>query len=122
VIALPFDSGHVLALRVFPENDFGPCRTVWHRDPSSRWSIHADGPRPDTACPRYDGAACDFTGHSQIRPAWTGPGCPARELDSAALDWTLTATSTRLLSVLNMIWPGQGLVPAEPANVPAVDW
>ena len=36
MIALPFDSGHVLALRVFPENDFGPCRTVWHRDPSGR--------------------------------------------------------------------------------------
>jgi hypothetical protein len=43
-------------------------------------------------------------------------------MDSAALDWTLTATSTRLLGVLNMIWPGQGLVPEEPANVPAVDW
>ena len=24
VFALPFDSGHVLALRVFPENDFSP--------------------------------------------------------------------------------------------------
>ena len=29
--ALPFDSGHVLALRVFPENDFAPYRTIWHR-------------------------------------------------------------------------------------------
>ncbi len=26
VFGLPFDSGHVLALRVFPENDFGPYR------------------------------------------------------------------------------------------------
>lgn len=28
VSGLPFDSGHVLALRVFPENDFSPYRTV----------------------------------------------------------------------------------------------
>ena len=26
VFGLPFDSGHVLALRVFPENDFSPYR------------------------------------------------------------------------------------------------
>ena len=55
--ALPFDSGHVLALRVFPENDFGPYRTLWHHDPAGRWSIHVDGPRLDTACPRYYRAA-----------------------------------------------------------------
>ena len=29
---LPSGSGHVLALRVFPENDFSPYRTIWHRD------------------------------------------------------------------------------------------
>ncbi|SRR5712692_310799 len=45
VFGLPFDSGHVLALHVFPENDFSPYRTVWHRDPGGRWSIHVDGPR-----------------------------------------------------------------------------
>ena len=32
VFGLPFDSGHVLALRVFPESCFGPYHTVWHRD------------------------------------------------------------------------------------------
>jgi hypothetical protein len=57
IFGLPFDSGHVLALRVFPENDFGPYRTVWHRDPGGRWSIYVDGPRLDAACPRYYGAA-----------------------------------------------------------------
>ena len=51
VFGLSLDSGHVLALRVFPENDFSPYRTVWHRDPSGRWSIYVDGPRLDTACP-----------------------------------------------------------------------
>jgi hypothetical protein len=49
VFGLPFDSGHVLALRVFPDNDFAPDRTLWHRDPAGRWSIHVDGPRIETA-------------------------------------------------------------------------
>ena len=73
VFGLPFDAGHVLALRVFPENDFGPYRTVWHRDPGGRWSIYVDGPRLDTACPRYYGPACDFTGYAQIGLTWDGP-------------------------------------------------
>jgi hypothetical protein len=47
VFGLPFDSGHVLALRVFPENDFAPYRTLWHRDPAGSWSIYVDGPRLD---------------------------------------------------------------------------
>ena len=42
VFGLPFDSGHYLALRVFPQNDFAPYITVWHRDPQGRWSIFAE--------------------------------------------------------------------------------
>ncbi len=94
---------HVLALRVFPDNDFGPYRTVWHRDPSGRWSIHLDGPRLDTACPRYYGAACGFTGHTQIGLTWAAPATLHVSMNSPALEWTLTATSTRLPGVLNMI-------------------
>ncbi len=30
VARLPIDTGHVLAPRVFPQNDFAPCTTVWH--------------------------------------------------------------------------------------------
>jgi hypothetical protein len=33
VFGAPFSSGHVLALRVFPQNDFAPYRTLWHRTP-----------------------------------------------------------------------------------------
>lgn len=103
VFGLPFDSGHVLALRVFPENDFAPYRTLWHRDPNGSWSIHVDGPRLDTACPRYFGTACDYTGFAHIEVTWTGPASLRVSMDSPLLDWTLTATSTRLLSVLNTI-------------------
>ena len=53
VIGLPFDSGHVLVLRVFPQSSFGPYRTLWHRDPGGRWSIYADAQDVACACPRY---------------------------------------------------------------------
>jgi hypothetical protein len=103
VFGLPFDSGHVLALRVFPENDFGPYRTLWHRDPDGNWSIDVDGARLDTACPRYYGPACDRTGHAHIQVTWTGPASLRVTMDSPSLDWTLTATSTRLLDLLNSV-------------------
>lgn len=103
VFALPFDSGHVLALRIFPESDFSPYRTVWHRDPRGRWSIHVNGPRLDTACPRYYGPACDYTGHAQIRLTWTGPATLHVSMDPPALEWTLTATSTHMLGMINTL-------------------
>jgi hypothetical protein len=103
VFGLPFDSGHVLALRVFPQNDFSPYLALWHRDPSDRWSIHVDGPQLDTACPRYFGAACHFTGYARIGLTWAGPATLRVTMDSPALEWTLTATSTRILALLNMI-------------------
>lgn len=103
VFGLPFDSGHVLALRVFPENDFAPYRTLWHRDPQGRWAIYVDGPRLDTACPRYYGAACDHAGHARIGLAWTGPATLRVSMDQPALDWTLAASSNRVLDALNTV-------------------
>ena len=63
LLAFPFDSGHVLALRVSPQNDFAPFTSIWHRTPVGVWSIYVDGPRLDTACPRYWSAATD---HDQL--------------------------------------------------------
>jgi hypothetical protein len=105
VFGLPFDSGHVLALRVFPENDFSPYRTLWHRDPQDRWSIYVDGRTADTACPRYYGAACNHVGHAQIQLTWTGPVSLRVTMDQPALEWTLTARQTPLLRAMNAISP-----------------
>jgi hypothetical protein len=77
IFALPFDSGHVLALHVHPENDFGPYRSPWHRDPAGRWSIYVDGARLDTACPRYFAAACERTDFAHIELTWTGRTMPS---------------------------------------------
>lgn len=101
VMGLPFDSGHYLALRVFPENDFSPYKTVWHRDPQGAWSIFVDGPRFDTACPRYYGAACTRIGHATIDLTWTGPMSLHITVDSTRLDWTLDATEPTGLLLLN---------------------
>lgn len=105
VFGLPFDSGHVLALRVFPENDFAPYKTVWHLDPHGQWAIYVDGPRLDTACPRYYGPACARVGHARIDVTWTGPGSLHVEMDAPSLDWTLTATEPLMLRVLNAASP-----------------
>ena len=62
-----------------------------------------DGPRLDTACPRYFGPACRSTGYARIDVNWTGPAALRVTMDGPALDWTVTVTSTRLLGFLNMI-------------------
>ena len=103
IFALPFDSGHVLALRVFPDSSFAPYTAVWHRDPDGDWSIYVDGTSLDTACPRYFGPACRFTGHARIEITWTGPATVRVRMDSPALEWTSTVSSTRLLGLLNTV-------------------
>jgi hypothetical protein len=105
VFGLPFDSGHVLALRVFPENDFSPYRTLWHRDPDGEWSIYVNGARLETACPRYYGPACTHTAFARIDLEWTGPASLRVTMTEPRLEWTLVATETRVLRALNAISP-----------------
>ena len=103
VFGLPFDSGHVLALRVFPDNDFSPYRTLWHRDPDGQWSIYVDGARLETACPRYYGPACAHTGFARIDVRWTGPASLHVTMDAPRLEWALEAYETPLLHAINAV-------------------
>jgi hypothetical protein len=105
VFGLPFDSGDVLALRVFPDNDFSPYRTLWHRDADGQWSIYVDGARLDTACPRYYGPACAYTGFSRIDLEWTGPASLRITMEKPSLVWTLVAYETPILHALNAVSP-----------------
>lgn len=81
VMMLPFSSGHLLGLRVFPQTDFGPYASVWHRDPAGAWSIYNDGrslggngPR-SCACGSGSPGDCSAWGssasHSSARPGAT---------------------------------------------------
>ena len=59
VMAQPFASGHVLALRRFVATSVGPAYTaVWHRDPDGRWTFRITG-EPLQCCNRYFGSAVD---------------------------------------------------------------
>ena len=101
VFGLPFDSGHVLALRVFPQGSFGPYRTLWHRDPDGRWSIYADAQTVEHACPRYYGPACDHVAAARIDLTWTGPRTLRVTMDEPSLDWTVTVTRSPVMGLLN---------------------
>jgi hypothetical protein len=101
VFGLPFDSGHVLALRVFPQSSVGPYRTLWHRDPEGRWSIYADAQDVEHACPRYYGPACEYVGAARIDLDWTGPRTLHVTMDEPALDWTVTAVRSPVMGLLN---------------------
>jgi hypothetical protein len=112
IFALPCESGDVLALRVFPQNDFSPYVSVWHRDPAGRWAIYVDGARLDTACPRYFSPACDYTGLTTISVAWTGRNSLHIQMSEPSLDWTLTMRSTPVLTLFNAV----------SARLPAASW
>ena len=80
VMALPFSSGHVLGLRVWPENDFAPYVSVWHRTPEGDWSMFSDGPPLEAMCQRYWGPAVREAQLARIH--LPGPG-----LTSCASRW-----------------------------------
>jgi hypothetical protein len=105
VFGLPFDSGHVLALRVFPENDFAPYVTVWHRTPDGVWSIFVDGPRLDTACPRYYGAATRHIQFSKITLRWTDGMGLFIMVDTPSLEWHVSMATPPLFKLMNAISP-----------------
>jgi hypothetical protein len=108
VFGLPFDSGHVLALRVFPENDFGPYVTLWHRTPDGAWTIFVDGARPETACPRYYGPATREVRRAKITLAWTGASALRVTMDDPKLEWSLSMSAPwhfRLMNAMGALLP-----------------
>jgi len=117
VFAMPFDSGHVLALRVFPEGSFGPYRSVWHRDPAGRWSIFYDATRAEIACPRYFGPACTTVAPAGISVTWTGPRTLHVEVEEPSLTWTMTARRSGMLGLLN---PLMAAMPLASWRVPSL--
>lgn len=103
VMGMPLSSGGVLALRVFPESDFAPYTSVWLRDPEGEWSIFVDGPRLDTACPRYFGPAVHRAQHAQITLTWTGPADLRVQMDRPELLWEFSVEATLVLRLLNAL-------------------
>lgn len=107
VLGLPFDSGHYLALRVFPRTTIGAgYRTVWHREPDGRWTFYATEP-PERSCPRYFGAALSATERTAVDVDWSGP-TSLRVNIPGVLDWSVELgrpALARALSRIGMLLP-----------------
>lgn len=102
-MVLPFSSGHMLALRVFPESDISPYKSVWHCTPEGEWSIYNDGPSLNTTCPRWWGPALKHAGLTGIELSWIGPNDLRVKMESPQLEWTMSMTAPPLLQALNKI-------------------
>ena len=102
VIGLPFQSGHVLALRRYFLSSLGPAYTsIWHRDPMDRWTFYSTV-APDCSCARYFGAQIDRNVVTPIDLEWTTPWTLQARI-GIELMWLITLHSspmTRLLSML----------------------
>jgi hypothetical protein len=97
VIALPFASGHMLALRCFPG-----YTSVWHCDPCGRWTFYQDAP---------GGGSSDFDRIvlAPIEVEWTSPRSLSVRIDGArGLQWDLNLAATavtRLVHALSALLP-----------------
>ncbi len=108
VMAAPFSSGDLLAMRRFPASSLGGgYTTVWHRATSGEWTIWSDRPPLET-CPRYFGSALARAIETPIQVTWSGPRSLAIEVPAADLRWTLELEATgtaRLLTALGKALP-----------------
>ena len=103
VMALPLSSGHVLGLRVWPENDFAPFVSVWHRTPAGDWSMFSDGPLLEATCPRYWGPVLRKAQLARIYLSWTRPNELRVEMENPLLVWTMSMAAPPLLRVMNAV-------------------
>src|SRR5215813_15518755 len=104
VIGLPFESGHILALRRFPGSSIGPGYTsVWLRDPAGRWTFYQDAP-PELACSRYFGNEIDETEQRPIDIEWNGPRSFTVRIDGGrSLEWQVTMRPTLMTRLMNSL-------------------
>lgn len=103
VMGLPFDSGHVLALRRWTASSGGEGFTsIWHRAPTGQWTFYesVDGA---VGCGRYFGADVGRTEVVPIDIAWEGPNRLRVRTADAAVDWTVEVESTRVTRLMSLI-------------------
>lgn len=94
IMGLPFDSGHVLALRRFTASSVGPGYTsVWHRTPTGRWTFYTDVD-PAVSCPRYFSLEVAEAIKTEIVIEWTGAHQLVVTVPTAPLEWTIDLEAT----------------------------
>ncbi len=107
IMAQPFRSGHVLALRRFPHTSIGAGYTsVWHCDPDGRWTMWSDVASLNS-CPRYFGPALAAAEEAAIDIGWPGPWNIHVRINGI-LDWHTAigpTPATRLMTTLGSHLP-----------------
>ncbi|NIR46283.1 MAG: hypothetical protein GWN99_17750 [Gemmatimonadetes bacterium] len=102
VMGLPFDSGHILALRHFPASSIGPgYSSVWHRTPRGAWTFYSDV-APRQACARFFGRGIERIDVTPIDIDWTGPTELIVTVPAAPLEWSIRLAATPATRALNM--------------------
>ena len=107
IMAQPFRSGHVLAVRRFPYTTLGAAYTsVWHCDPAGRWTTWNTAP-PLQSCPRYLGPAIAAAHQCAIDIEWPDRWTLHVRIDGV-LDWqtSIVATpATRTMTAICRLLP-----------------
>ena len=101
VMMLPFSSGDLLGLRVWPESDFAPYVSVWYRSSDGEWSMFSDGHSLETTCPRYWQSVIQRAELINIDITWTDANELRVEMDEPQLVWTMSMTAPPLLRGIN---------------------
>lgn len=98
-MALPFRSGHVLALRRFPHSGIGPgYASLWHRTPAGEWAMTCDVP-PEQGCPRYFGPVLTATPEAPVELIWLDDW--RLRVEAPELSWEMTFSATPATRLLN---------------------
>jgi hypothetical protein len=117
VMGLPFESGHVLALRKFPASSIGPGYTaVWHRDAGQEWTFYTDLP-PHLGCPRFFGELLADSIETPIHVSWPGPYSLHVSIPGASFEWDVELGTTPATRLMNFVG---GLLPEGAWQNPAV--
>lgn len=105
IMGVGYASGHVLALRRFPQTSIGPGYTsIWHHAPDRGWTIYTDVDQA-LSCPRYFSRAAASTVTTDIAITWTGPHTLVASMERPSLEWMLQLSSTRMTRILNATSP-----------------
>jgi hypothetical protein len=108
VMAAPFTSGEVLAMRRFPASSLGHGYvSVWHRAADGTWTFWSDR-APLEACPRYFGSAITHARVAAIEVRWPEPRRLEIRIPDAALEWRMElepTASTRFLNAFGRAMP-----------------
>jgi hypothetical protein len=108
VMGLPFQSGHVLAMRRFTASSIGPAySSIWHRDPTGEWVFYSNV-TPRQACTRFFGAIASDAIETEISVGWSAPFHLRVTMPAMRFDWEIevgATVATRLMNAVGRLLP-----------------